>query len=357
MKEKLQNLLKRLSLVPVFVFLVMPASTNYQIKSYGFGGGGESMDSASYSLEAILGQQDSASMSSSTYNVRGGLIFSQMSNVPPAPSLTNPNNYYNKLLLVIDQGGNASDTKYTVAISDDNWTTTRWVQSDNTVGSTLGIEDYQTYANWGSGSGENVIGLTYNKTYHVRVKALQGEFSETGLGPQASATTSNPTLDFDIDVSSSDTETAAPYTVAFGSLSAGTVNTASSKVWVDIDTNGEAGGYVYISGANSGLKSAATNYTISAVSGNLSSLGEGFGAQNSTDTESSGGPLVAQSPFNGSSESVGVIDTTTRELYSTSGVPISGGRGSFILKVKPSSTTPASTDYADTLTIISSATF
>jgi hypothetical protein len=354
---RFKKYLKQIGFVPFFIFLAMPASNNYQLKTYEFGGGGGSMDSNSYSLEAILGQQDSASMSSSLYNVRGGLIFAQMSNVPPAPSLTNPSNYYNKLLLVIDNGSNPSDTKFAVAISDDNWTTTRWVQSDNTVGNTLGTEDYQTYSSWGGASGENIIGLSPNKTYHVRVKAMQGEFTETQLGPQASATTSNPTLDFDIDVSSSDTETTAPYAVNFGSLSAGSVNTSSVKVWVDIATNGEAGGYVYISGANGGLKSDSSNYTITAVSGNLASLSEGFGAQNSTDSESSGGPLAAQSPFNGGSENVGIIDTTIRELYSTSGAPITGGRGSFVLKVKPAGNTPAGTDYTDTLTIISSATF
>lgn len=356
MKEWFKNLNRRLTLIPLFIFLAFPASTNYSIKSYEFGGGGGSLDSTNYALEGILGQV-SASMSSAFYNVRSGLIFAQMANIPPAPTLTNSSNWYNKLLLIIAIGNNPSDTKFAVAISDDNWVTTKWVQSDNTVDSTLGIEDYQTYANWGSGTGENIIGLTPNTTYWVRVKALQGEFSGTDLGPQASATTSNPTLDFDIDVSSSDTETAAPYTVAFGSLTAGSVNTATNKVWIDIATNGEAGGYVYISDLNAGLKSSAINYTISAVTGDLASLSEGFGAQSSTDTETSGGPLLPLSPFNGASETVGIINTSIRELYSTSGVPITGGRGSFVLKVKPSNITPASSDYSDTLTIIASGTF
>ncbi len=356
MRPFFKKLLRKLSLIPLFIFFAFPASTNYSLKTYEFGGGGGSLDSASYVLEAILGQV-SASMSSALYNVRSGLIFAQMSNVPPAPGLTNPSNWYNKLLLVINDGSNPTDTKFAVAISSDNWVTTKWVQSDNTIGLTLGIEDYQTYTNWGGASGENIIGLTPNTTYWVRVKALQGEFTETDLGPQASASTINPTLDFDIDVASTDTETAAPYTLAFGSLSAGSVNAATNKVWIDIATNGEAGGYVYISDLNAGLKSTAINYTISAVSGDLASLSEGFGAQSSTDTETSGGPLSPVSPFNGASENVGIINTTVRELYSTSGAPITGGRGSFVLKVKPSSTTPASSDYSDTLTIIASGTF
>lgn len=353
---RLKKLINKFAVIPVFIFLVFPASTNYSLKTYEFGGGGSSMDSASYSLEAILGQQ-TASMSSSNYNVRAGLVFAQMANVPQAPTLVNSSSWYNKLLLIINVSDNPTDTKFTVAITDDDWATTKWVQSDNTVGVTLGIEDYQTYTNWGGASGENIIGLTPNTTYRVRVKAMQGEFTETDLGPQASAATVNVSIDFDIDVSSSDTETAAPYTLAFGELSIGSVNTPSTKVWVDLDTNAQAGAYIYISDSNSGLKSTVNNYTISGVTGNLSSLSEGFGGQNATDTETSGGPLAPVSPFDGTSENVGIINTTVRELYSTTGTSIIGGRGSFALKAKPSNTTPASSDYSTTLTVVAAGTF
>lgn len=356
MRKYIRKIFGKIILFPFFIILVFPASTNYSLRSYEFGGGGASMDSASYALEAILGQQ-TASMSSTNFNIRSGLSFVQDAYVPTAPGLVNSSNWYNKLLLTINISNNPTDTKYAVAITDDNWITIRYVQNDNTVGDTLGIEDYQTYANWGSGSGENIIGLTPNKTYKVKVKAMQGEFTETQYGPDTAASTSSPSISFDIDVSSTDTETAAPYTLAFGSLSAGSVNTASDKVWIDIATNGEAGGYVYISDTNNGLKSTALNYTIDSVTGDLASLSEGVGAQSSTDTEGSGGPLTPLSPFNGSSNNVGIINTTVRELYSTSGVPITGGRGSFVMKVKPGSTTPASNDYSDTLTIIASGTF
>ena len=355
MKRIKQNFQKFLTL-PFFILLVFPASTNYSLRSFEFGGGGASMDSANYALEAILGQQ-TGSMSSATYNVRAGLSFVQNSYTPTAPSLVNSSNWYNKLLLTVNISNNPSATKYAIAITSDNWATTKFVQSDNTIGTVLGLEDYQTYANWGSGSGEYVIGLTPSTTYKAKVKAIQGEFTESQFGPDATAATVSPSISFDIDVSSSDSETAAPYTLAFGSLSVGSVNTASNKVWIDLSTNGEAGGYVYISDTNSGLRSTASNYTIDSVTGDLSSLGEGVGAQSSTDTETSGGPLTPLSPFNGSSENVGLINTTVRELYSTSGAPIAGGRGSFVMKVKPGNTTPASSDYSDTLTIIAAGTF
>lgn len=355
MKFRLKRLLQKLSLTSLFIFLVMPASTNYQLKSYEFGGGGGTSDSTNYSVEGILGE-GGGEQKSANYSSLQGLIFAQTANVPTV-TLANSSNWYNKLLVTIGSQNNPSDALYAIAISDDNWVTTEYVQNDNTVGSTLGTEDYQTYTNWGEASGENIIGLTPNTTYKVKVKATSGRFTESPYGPEASASTVNPSIDFDIDVSSSDTETAAPYAIAFGNLSTGSVNTATDKVWIDIATNGEAGGYVYITDSNAGLKSAALNYTISAVSGDLSSLSEGFGAQSATDTETSGGPLTPLSPYNGLSQNVGIISTTTREIYSTSGAPIVGGRGSFILKAKPSATTPASTDYTDTLTVIASGTF
>ena len=252
-----------------------------------------------------------------------------------------------------------TDATYAIAISTDDFVTTNWVQNDNTIGSTLGIEDFQTYTNWGGASGEFITGLAANTTYKVKVKSRQGNYTESGLGPLASAATVSVSISFDIDVSSSDTETAAPYVVAFGDLAIGSVSTATDKVWVDFNTNAEYGGYVYISGQNGGLKSTVLNYTISSASNDLADSGvtEGFGAQNSSVTQSSGGPLAAVAPYNGAGQNVGVLDTTTRELYSTSGSQITAGRGSFYLKAKASNVTKSADDYNDTLTIVTAGTF
>lgn len=309
------------------------------------------MNSASYGLEGVLGEV-SGNQSSATYKTQSGLVFMQQSNVPAAPTFTNPSSYYNKLHIVLATSNNPSDATYAIAISDDNWITTEWVQSDNTVGSTLGAEDYQTYANWGSGSGENVIGLTPGTTYKVKVKAAQPGFTESPLGPEASAATSNASIDFDIDVASTDTESAAPYTVAFGSLSIGSVNTATDKIWVDFATNAESGGMVYIYSANGGLKSTSENYTITSATANLTSVDEGFGVRENSATN-----LTFISPYNTTSENVGVVNTTVRELLSSGGAPVTSGRASVLLKAKPKTTTPASTDYTDTITLIASGTF
>lgn len=341
-----------------FVFLfVFPASTNYQLKDFSFGGGGEeNMASGSYALDGISGEQSSSAASSPSYVVTSGLLPTQQANVPPAPAFTNPNNYYNKLKIILNTGGNPTDTKFAIAISTDNFVTTNYIQSDNTVGAVLGSEDYQTYAAWGGGSGFLVIGLTPSTTYKVKVKAMQGKFTETGYGPVATVATVSPQLSFDIDISATDSDTNPPFTISFSSLTAGTVFDSPEKIWVDFETNGESGGRVYIYGQNGGLLSAEKTATISSVSGDLASLGIGFGAQGSTATQGSGGPLTIASPYNGSSQVVGVIDTSIRDIFTTT-APIVAGRASLTLKAKSNAITPASADYSEQITMIASGSF
>lgn len=334
-------------------FLALPASTSYKLDTFGFGGGGlGNGTSTNYSINALSGEQSAGQLDGTTYDLGSGLSYIQQADVPPAPTFTNPSNYYNKLHIVLSVGGNPSDTKFAIAISSDNFASdTRYVQSDNTVGATLGIEDYQTYAAWGSATGEDIIGLAPGTTYTVKVKAWQGKFTETGYGPTASASTINPTMTFDIDVSSIDTESSDTSTT-FNNLYAGTVTDSDKKIWVDFLTNSENGGRVYVYGGNAGLQSAVASYTIDAVNGDLASLQEGFGAQKF----SVAGGLLATATYDVSGNSVGIIDTAIREIF-TASAPTSTGRGSFLLKAKSSTVTPAAGDYAETLTVIASASF
>jgi hypothetical protein len=119
---------------------------------------------------------------------------------------------------------------------------------------------------------------------------------------------------------------------------------------------GESGGKVYVYGSNAGLASTRAGYTISAVTGNLTALTEGFGAQGSSATQSSGGPFALATAYNLASDNVAITDTNIREIFTTSN-PTTGGRGSFLLKAKSSAVTPAANDYVEALTIIASASF
>jgi hypothetical protein len=350
--KTLKKLIHAGAFLPSFFLLtVFPASTNFRLDSYGFGAGGEaSMSSQTYSLEGIAGET-SASQSSANYSVKSGLQYEQESNVPVV-TLSNDSNWYNKLNLVIDAQNNPADVKFAVAVSDDDWATTQWVQNDGTVGANLGFEDYQTYTEWGGVSGSNIIGLSPDTTYRARAKAVQGFYTESALGPESSVATSPVTMAFDIDVSTSDSESSPPYDVSMGDLTIGGVTTASQKIWLDLSTNADSGGFIYIYDANGGLHSANTDYTITSATADLSGASEGFGVQAANVAN-----LIPQSPFNGSSEAVGVLSSTIRELFNSGGDPVSGGRGSLTLKVKTSNTTPASNDYSDTITIIASGDF
>jgi hypothetical protein len=341
-----------------FFLLALPASTNYQLRDFNYGGGGlGNGTSSNYSVMGTAGEQNAGKLDGATYDLGPGLVFTNQANVPPAPTFTNPANYYNKLKLTLAVGGNPSDTKFAIAISADNFATdTRYVQSDNTVGGTLGLEDYQTYAAWGGASGFNVIGLVPSTTYTVKVKAWQGKFTETGYGPTASAATVSSQLSFDIDVAAIDTNTDPPFATNFGSLPAGTVTDSPQKIWVDFTTNGESGGKVYVVASNAGLQSSAAGHTISSVSGNLTALDEGFGAQGSSATQSSGGPFTITTAYDLTSNNVGITDTTIRDIF-TSAAPVTAGRGAFLLKAKSSSVTPAASDYVETLTVVASASF
>lgn len=349
--------LKKIFISTSFVFLlVMPASPNYKLRDFGFGtgGAGNSTD-GTYSLEAITGEVSEDKLIGGSYNLGPGLIFTGQANVPIAPTFDNPSNFYNKLRIIINVSDNPADTIFAIAISTDNFATTRYVQNDYTIGDTLGTEDYQTYANWGGGIDEYIIGLIPNTEYKVKVKAMQGKFTETGYGPIATASTVNPTLSFDIDVSASDSETDAPFAINMGDLMADTVIDSTEKIWVDLATNGETGGRVYVVGANGGLVSAtAAGYKIDAITGDLASITypKGFGAQGFSEA----GGLFITALYDQIDDVVGTTDQSIREIFTASG-PISAGRGSFLLKAKSSLITPAASDYSETLTVIASGSF
>lgn len=339
------------------IFATMPASSSYQLNNYGFGSGGTgNSTSSSYKLNATTGETSNVESSSPTYKARSGNNNVQQSDVPVAPTFTNPSNYYNKLSFIIIPGANPSDTRFSIAISSDNFATTQYVQSDNTVGSVRGIGDYQTYATWGGASGQLITGLTPSTTYKIKVNAFQGNFTETEYGPTATAATVAPSITFDIDTSAIDTETSAPYSVSFTTLFPGTIVGSTEKIWLDLDTNANSGAGMYLSSLNGGLKSAKTSYTIVSATADLSVASSGYGAQGLTATQTAGGPVAFASPYNGTGQNVGIINSTIRQIFSTA-APVTAGRVSVQIKVKASNLTPASNDYGDTLTITTAGIF
>lgn len=276
--------------------------------------------------------------------------------MPLAPTLDNPSSYYSKLRLIINTSGNSSDAKFAVAISKDSFASTQYVQSDGTVGGSLGTEDYQTYAAWGGATGSYIIGLDHSTNYEVKVKAMHGNFTETGFGPIASAATSPPSLIYDIDVASTDTETSPPYQIDFGSLLPGVVADSPQKIWLDIETNAEYGVRAYISGQSGGLASSSASYTINSATADLASAAEGYGGRSASTGQTGGGPLAPTSPYDGVADNIGIINSAVRQLYSSPG-PVFSGRASILLKIKSKEMTPSADDYRETLTVIAAASF
>ena len=275
--------------------------------------------------------------------------------MPTVATFDNPSNYYNKLHLVVGPQNNSSDTKFAIAISSDSFVTTYYVKSDNSVGGTLALTDYQTYAQWGGASGITIVGLQPSTTYSVKIKAMQGKYTETDWGPVASVATVSPQITFDIDVSPTDTETVPPYAVDLGDLNPGSVVTGASRIWVDFDTNANSGGSVFVYGQNAGLKSTSAGYTIATINGDLTGSA-GFGAQAASVAQTSGGPMTMDTFYNLSGNNVGLTDNSVRQIFLTNS-PVVAGRASFLIKAKSDNSVPTASDYTEALTVVASANY
>ena len=342
-----------LSLVFVGLFATSPSSSNYTLKAFDFGNGGGQTSSANYKLNGITNGQAGNAITSTTYIAQPGVASTINANVPVAPTFNNPNNYYDRLHLVIATPNNPTTTKYAIAISSDNFTTTYYVKSDNTIGSGISLANFQTFALWGGASGFNIVGLSPNTTYKVKVAALNGNFSQTNFGPVATASTQNPSISFAVTTSLTATP---PFTAVFSSLAPGTIYTANADSQLALTTNAVFGGMVYINDLNAGLKSVAANYTLASGSANLAASQKGYGAQVISTSQAGGGPASSVAPYNGSSDNVGGLTTALQPVLSTTG-PIVTGQASIRLKAKTDISVPSASDYTDTLTYTAAMSF
>lgn len=336
------------------LFAASPASTNFTLKSFDFGNGGATSSSSSYNLNGTVGTQNGASGTNGVTIVNSGQKNTQTASVPPAATLTNPNGTYNKLRIVINTSGNPSDTRYAIAISSNGFTTTNYVQNDTSVGTVLGIEDYQTYVQWGSASGFDVIGLQPSTSYVIKVSAYQGAFTATAFGPATAAVaTLATTVTFSVATTANGTP---PFNVNFPALAANTVFTADADASLTLSTNAAFGGAIYLKGANSGLLSSSRTFTIASTTADLGVAASGYGAQVSTVGQTSGGPLSATAPFAGTASSVGQITTDLQRIIGLAS-PVTGGTAQIKFMAKTTASTPAATDYTDIETIVAAMKF
>jgi hypothetical protein len=339
---------------PSFI-AALPATTNYQLNSYGFGSGGTANSSTTnYSLEGISGEVSGQTATTTNYSTKPGFVETQQANVPKV-TISNPSNYYNKLKFVIDEQNNPSDANYALQVKSGDPTcdftsgTIKYVKSDLTVGTTLTTADYQTYTTWGGASGANIIGLTSSTTYCLRAKATQGKFTESGFGPSTSAATVGQQISF--CTYSTSGSCGGSNSVTFGALTAGNITNSTTNIGIDFATNANSGGNVYVYSANGGLQSAHATSTLTSASSNLFSSGSGYGAQITSVSQ-----LTKVAPYDQSGNNVGILSTNVNTIL-TSSAPVTAGTAAIQLQAKPSNTTPAAPDYADTLTLIAAAAF
>lgn len=274
-----------LSLLSTIYFLLptrvvaAPESANYMLQQYSFGSGSTTPDTASPNnkLFGNTGEPES-DPSSANYTINGGAAGQAQAPTPQTPTISNDHSNYDRLHITLNPGTDPSDTTYAIAISPDAFAaTTSFITSSLTLGTSA---QYQTYATWGGSSGFTVTGLTTNTTYTIKVKEIEGGFSESLYSPTASAATSVPSLTFTVGGSSS-----------LGNLSQSNSYTATTNQTLTTSTNAFNGYniYAYITSPMTmqGGSSTIANFSGTYASPKSWSSGTGFGyTTNDTDINS-----------------------------------------------------------------------
>ncbi len=347
--KKIFFITTRLTLFIFFVSLCMPiihvyaeeaSSDNYKIQTSSIGGGFDDSASDNYKEQGGVRPVASTNTDSSNYGADAGFENTITADVVTL-TLSNPSTYYDRLKLVVNGGDKASDYKFAVAISDDNFVAdTRYVQDDNTVGATLGIEDFRTYSGtggWGGASGVNILGLDSGTTYYVKASSRQGAFTQSRFGPVVNAGTSSPILTLEITGD----------TIAFGSLSTTSVNTASSTTSIAVTTNAQNGYTLKVNGAgsgsNPGMYSSGTSHLIQSSTTTLVAGTEGYGVQGTSSTAD------VDAVYDKTGNDVGILPLAEANFCTNTG-PVTSESTVVTYKAAIGNLTVAASDYTDTVT-------
>lgn len=275
------------------------------------------------------------------------------------------NGCYDKARFEIEPYTNPSDTLYMVQISEDNFVSdTKCIDGSTFHPKTLtscDINDFKTEAFWET-EDFNIKGLEPDTQYYIKISALHGDFTQSDFSVIANATTTTAYIFFDIDIATNSgytAETSPPYSVTFSGadelVAGASAVTASSLVWLDVDSSSSQGMAVIQSGKNGGLYSATTTETITSTNLDLDGSGaEGFGLQSYyIDYESSAylGVITATTNYAGTGNVVGEVSTNAKMIYNGDG-PINAGRMGIYLKARVASTTTPATDYSESISFV-----
>jgi hypothetical protein len=208
----------------------------------------------------------------------------------------------------------------------------------------------------------NIKGLQPDTTYYIRVTALHGDFTQSDYSLTAMATTSAAYLFFDIDIATNSgysAETSPPYSITFSGdnrlIPGAPAATASSLIWLDVESSSSGGVAIIQSGQYGGLYSPTTSEIILSTNMDLDPAGtEGFGLQNYyIDYESSPflGEITAMINYSGIGNNVGEVSTEGRKIYDGNG-PINTGRMALYLKARAGEGRTPATDYSEYINFV-----
>jgi hypothetical protein len=379
-------------------------STNYKIQDASISNGGDLLDSTTYSLIGNLGDiANDARITSGTYEIKSGseqdlvsvpLIscFEANSTSDNTECLKLPNQKgmigecggfgcYSKAKIEINTQGNPYDTLYAVQIINNTDNITYYLKSDHTLSLTQTISNYLTKcaiegidvanpncdlvgdSGWNSNlQSTNIYNLDPQKNYSARVKALNGDYTETIYSETKSTITTSQSLSLDMDIGPEDNpiiENTSPYTInVLSGNGYQSVQTGTNLIWFDFNSNNMKGFDFYIKSKNQGLYSATRDALIPSDDEDLATENnEGYGIKifESDNTQQSLGPLIKSSIYDTSGANVvGAVTNANRLLFSTRDIgndrgELLNGRSGIILKAKTRITTPIAGDYTDEL--------
>ncbi|MBN2100476.1 hypothetical protein JW710_01080 [Candidatus Dojkabacteria bacterium] len=363
-------------------------SDNYRIIDPSIdAGGNDDASSGTYNLlDSIGGSINDERFESSNYKLGTGIGYTFMANVPVVTyfqtddsamiALCGEGGCYNRAKFELDPENNPTETLYLVEISTDDWTTVQCIDGttkEPKAISSKNINDYLTEATW-EAEDFNLLGLASSTEYKIRLRALNGDFTESEPGPDATESTTDPSISFDINISG-DTwaSTSAPYEIDSWEITTVAPSTADDLIWLDMGTNAVAGAIIQVRDTNQGLLSSYTGESIDSISDDLSSVSEGFGLKVDTSktlpaTGQPGYFIEASTYDTAGAQEVGELYATPTIIFCTrpnsgdncstgTGEPISGARSGIWLKARAAPIRSAASDYTDQITFTAIGTF
>ncbi len=182
----------------------------------------------------------------------------------------------------------------------------------------------------------------------------------------------SPSITFDLNANTNNAPQAAPYSVALGTLTTGTVkhsnNSGVNSIWANLDTNASGGAIVTVLSQNAALASQSVpSDTIPNSAASMAAGVANYGLCVNTITvpSATGGTFQAAAPYNlgtcdpaGSTNAVKTLSMITpTSILNTNSSGASGGVAEILVNAAISNSTIAHSDYEDVLTFIATGTF